>query len=307
MDSLKNKNSYEISSLRSLDFLWLELTEKCNLNCIHCYADSSPRIPLNNNMVEDDWKKIMLEGYNAGCRKIQFIGGEPTISPYLPELIKYSFELGYEFIELFTNGIHFTDKIKEALIKYKVNLAFSLYSSNDKIHDAITKLDGSHNHTIQSIKWTINSGLTIRVAIVDVGLNTHTIDDTKALLKNIGVFNISVDKTRGIGRGNDSINTQSQIDELCGKCWKGKLCVTSSGEIYPCVFSRFWSVGNARDGLNKILESERLLEFRLQQKEKTQEHYLSINNCNPQCGPDCSPAECTPQSDCNPFCGPGQV
>lgn len=175
MDSVNNKNSSEMSSLRSLEFLWLELTQKCNLQCVHCYAESSPNIQLYNNMTVWDWKKVTLEGYNAGCRKIQFIGGDPTIYPHLSELIEYSSALGYEFIELFTNGIHFTNKIKNTILTNRVSLAFSLYSSEPKIHDAITKFDGSQVNTLENIKWAVGSGLVVRVAIVDVGLNSHTI------------------------------------------------------------------------------------------------------------------------------------
>src|SRR5208283_2388709 len=34
------------SLLRGLDFLWLELTSRCNLQCVHCYAESGPSSAL---------------------------------------------------------------------------------------------------------------------------------------------------------------------------------------------------------------------------------------------------------------------
>ena len=308
METKLNNKISKLSSLCSLDFLWLELTRKCNLNCVHCYAESSPKISLSSSKMQiADWKRVINEAFEYGCRKLQFIGGEATIYPHLTELIEYSSGVGYEYIELFTNGINFSDSLKNILVKYNIKLAFSVYSADSKVHDEITKLSGSQKKTLENIRWSIENFLNIRVAIVDVGTNSDTVEDTKSLLKNMGVENIAVDKTRGVGRGNDSVQTQSPVDELCGNCWKGKLCVTASGEIYPCVFSRFWSVGNASDGLDKVLKSDSLLEFRLNQKGKYEVSPDSHSNCHPQCGPACTPDECSPQSDCNPFCGPGHV
>ncbi|WP_428093131.1 radical SAM protein [Candidatus Pollutiaquabacter sp.] len=73
---------------RSLDFLWLEITPKCNLTCVHRYADSTPFNPLESKMTFQDWVNVMKESYELGCRKIQFIGGEPTIHPEFLNLVK---------------------------------------------------------------------------------------------------------------------------------------------------------------------------------------------------------------------------
>ncbi|HEX2341721.1 MAG TPA: radical SAM protein, partial [Vicinamibacterales bacterium] len=69
--------------LEGLSFLWLEITQRCNLACVHCYADSSPHLPLTERMTFSDWCRVMDEARTMGCRRLQFIGGEPTIHPDL--------------------------------------------------------------------------------------------------------------------------------------------------------------------------------------------------------------------------------
>lgn len=286
----------------NLDFLWLELTSKCNLSCVHCYAESGPRLALEQNVHFEDWMKILSDAHSIGCKAVQFIGGEPTEYPKLPILIGHAKSLGYDFIEVFTNGTCFTDTLRQTFKKFGVHLAFSVYGPTPEVHDVVTQRNGSFKKTIESIQWAIREGLDIRAAIISTDPNAKHIDATHKFLTDIGVQSIGVDHVRGVGRGSTATNREPSIDELCGKCWKGKLCVTPSGEIFPCVFSRFWPVGQVKDGLLNILKGSTLKEFRTLVRSKSE---VKVSTCNPQCGPDCSPAECGPQSDCGPLtCNP---
>jgi hypothetical protein len=60
---------------------------------------------------------------------------------------------------------------------------------------------------------------------------------------------------RGIGRGQlVRLGTPGErYEELCGQCWKGKLCVTSSGAMFPCPLSQATDVGDVKSGLSGIL------------------------------------------------------
>src|SRR5262245_31492421 len=77
-------------SLHGLTFLWLEVTAKCNLECIHCYADSGPQKNLLGKMNIEDWVTILRDSAELGCRQVQFIGGEPTLHPELPRMISFA-------------------------------------------------------------------------------------------------------------------------------------------------------------------------------------------------------------------------
>jgi organic radical activating enzyme len=286
-----------------LHFIWLELTDKCNLSCIHCYADSTPHLPLHQRMAYGDWKRVLSEAYELGCRNVQFIGGEPAIYPHLSDLIENARSLGYEFVEVFTNGTVLTEKLKQVFKRFGVIVAFSFYGSEPTVHEAVTLQAGSYAKTVQSIKWAVENELQVRVAIVETEKNAATIEATKAFLTSLGVTSVGVDRVRGIGRGSRGVQIDSQFDELCGKCWDGRLCITPKGEIFPCVFSRFCPVGTIDFGLAAALQGERLSNFRSTVKSKAR----SSSSCNPQCGPDCSPATCNPQTNCNPFCGPGRA
>ena len=98
-------------------------------------------------------------------------------------------------------------------------------------------------------------------------LNKGQIARTKKFLLDIGVKNIETDYVRKIGRGNKKNDSQNGINELCGKCTDGGICITSSGDAYPCVFSRFWNLGNIKDGIQNIFYNSSFKEFRKAIKE----------------------------------------
>lgn len=70
-------------STSPISFLWLELTGKCGLECVHCYAESGPS-GTHGSMTADDWKSVIDQAVAAGVSMVQFIGGEPTLHPELP-------------------------------------------------------------------------------------------------------------------------------------------------------------------------------------------------------------------------------
>lgn len=103
------KSTRELSQ-QDLSFLWLEITGKCNLECVHCYANSSPRADLFGRMSSVHWVNVIEAAAQLGCRSLQFIGGEPTLQPALDDFIVCARRTGFEQIEVFTNATALTER-----------------------------------------------------------------------------------------------------------------------------------------------------------------------------------------------------
>lgn len=291
---------------RSLDFLWLELTGKCNLRCKHCYADSSPERPLYEHMSEQDWEDIIDQAAVLGCRALQFIGGEPTMHPALPALIERARVRGFETVEVYTNGTMFHPRVKEAFIRHRVDLAFSVYAASPEIHDRVTQRRGSFERTLQSIRWALEAQLSVRAGIITMSDNAGETERTQETLRAMGVAHIGTDRVRGVGRGLSPNDPEAQLDELCGACANGKLAVTASGQIFPCVFSRFWPVGHVRETLQSAIEGVPLIEFTNRmagtpagRKRERIPDCPPNHPCKPQCRPNMEP--CDPLWPCDPW------
>src|SRR5215470_2165890 len=92
-----------VGTEKGLDFLWLELTNRCNLQCVHCYTESDPHSGDRDFLTKEDYISVMSQAHALGCRKIQFIGGEPQLNPDFYELLVKAKAIGFEFIEVFSN------------------------------------------------------------------------------------------------------------------------------------------------------------------------------------------------------------
>jgi MoaA/NifB/PqqE/SkfB family radical SAM enzyme len=198
-----------------LDFLWLEVTEKCNLRCVHCYAESGPQRRLHERMSPKDWEDVLDQAAMLGCRAVQFIGGEPTMYPALPTLIGRARALGFDTVEVYTNGTMFKARVKDALVQHKVNLAFSVYAADSEAHNRVTQQTGSFESTLASIQWALDCGLAVRAGIIEMEANAGHAVRAKEMLRAMGVTRVGIDRARGVGRGAKEHRTEAPYGELC--------------------------------------------------------------------------------------------
>src|SRR5215469_3134786 len=215
-----------------LDFLWLEITGQCNLSCVHCYADSGPHRPVFGTMATRDWLAVIDEAADLGCKQIQFIGGEPTLHPGLETMIERARMRAFSFIEVFTNATRLNERHIACFRAFGVHVATSFYDRDAATHDAITQNAGSWKRTLAGVEAVLAADLPLRVGIIEMDENRDQGNATAAFLTTLGVKDINLDRRRGIGRGGLGAGEGERFGELCGKCGRGKLCVTPSGIAY---------------------------------------------------------------------------
>lgn len=288
-----------------LSFVWLEVTGKCQLTCAHCYADSGPR-GTHGNMKGRDWLRVINEAAALGVQMVQFIGGEPTMHPELPDLVNGALASGLG-VEVYSNLVHVRQELWETFEQPGVRLATSYYSDERSKHETITKRRGSYSRTKANVIEALRRSIPIRVGIVETH-DDQRVEQARAELESLGVTDIGSDRLRQVGRG---IRDQAAgLAQLCGNCAFGVLAVSPHGFVWPCVFSRWLSIGNVRDSsLTEILAGSRLSNVRRDLVEHFQQRptHSTFSACNPDCNPHCNPCNpgCSPyNAPCNPACSP---
>lgn len=108
----------------------IDLTNRCNLKCPVCFANSAVSGYLFEPSFEEVLKmmEILRERKPIPVSCLQFSGGEPTLHPDFLKIIFSAKELGFSVIQVATNGIKFADlefaqKAKEAGL-YSLYLQF---------------------------------------------------------------------------------------------------------------------------------------------------------------------------------------
>jgi MoaA/NifB/PqqE/SkfB family radical SAM enzyme len=244
--------------MTDLRFAWLEITGKCQLSCTHCYADSGPR-GTEGVLRTSDWFRVIDDVAELGARSVQFIGGEPTLHPDLPEFVDRALGAGLS-VEVFSNLVHVGPRLWDTFSRPGVRLATSYYSDTASQHETITRRRGSHARTRANIAEALDRDIPVRAGVIDVSSSnrigrqrTHA---AVAELVELGVTTVGVDRLRGVGRG---ANASPGTDQLCGRCGHGAVAVSPSGDVWPCVFARWISLGNVLDmDLPRILSTVKL-------------------------------------------------
>ena len=250
-----------VTSQPPVDFLWLELTNQCNLQCVHCYAESGPQAE-KGTVATSQYIELLTEASALGCRRVQFIGGEPVLNRDLPSLIRTASKMGFEFIEVYTNLTILPEDLLQCFVENGVHVATSVYGPAGKPHDAITLVDGSWEKTIKNLRRVLNTGLPVRASIVEMEMNAAYTDSTVAFLREIGVHNVAVGRLRHIGRG-AACSESTEMSELCGNCAGGTLCVSPTGQVSPCIMSKKWAVGSISEAsLSEIATGDALRDTR---------------------------------------------
>jgi uncharacterized radical SAM superfamily Fe-S cluster-containing enzyme len=94
--------------------LTIDLTNRCNMMCDPCFMDAN-QVGFVHELTWDDIKRLLDNAMSIKPRRqmsVQFSGGEPTLSPYFLDAVRYARKVGFNSVQAATNGIEFA-KSKE--------------------------------------------------------------------------------------------------------------------------------------------------------------------------------------------------
>src|SRR5580765_2549929 len=117
-EKLHNHGSSTIKHGRG-SVLTVDLTNRCNMMCDPCFMDAN-QVGFVHELSWEDIQTLLDNAISIKPRRqmsVQFSGGEPTLSPYFLDAVRYARKVGYQSVQAATNGIEFaksTDFCKQA-------------------------------------------------------------------------------------------------------------------------------------------------------------------------------------------------
>lgn len=164
---------------RTVDYIRISLTDKCNLRCIYCMpSDGNSFFEKEENLNNDEIYKIVKESAKLGIRKVRLTGGEPLVRKDINELIEKIYSIdGIEEIALTTNGMLLEERL-EFLHSHGVkSLNISLDTLNEEKFKYITR-GGDIHKVFRSIEKGLELGIKIKInTVVIEDINKNEIID----------------------------------------------------------------------------------------------------------------------------------
>jgi radical SAM protein with 4Fe4S-binding SPASM domain len=160
----------------------LDLTYRCNEQCIHCYLDHDD----HGEMTTAEIKNLLKEMAEAGVFILTFSGGEIFLRKDFFEILECARSLTF-CIKLKTNAVLIREAQAARLRDLGVeSIQISIYSHRPEVHDAITKVPGSLRRSINAIRFLKSQGLKVIMANVLMTQNMQDYNGVRTLAEELG-------------------------------------------------------------------------------------------------------------------------
>lgn len=157
-----------------LERVFVEVTEKCNFNCQHCYMSADSNVDISNELTTSELKDIITQAVDAGAFRMDFTGGELFVRPDIQEVLQFAADHGM-VTNLFTNGYALTKKMCDFLQALRnIRIVFiSLDDVSAIAHDSFRGKSGAFDRVVRAIEYL--KARDIR-PVVNITLNQHNAD-----------------------------------------------------------------------------------------------------------------------------------
>jgi radical SAM protein with 4Fe4S-binding SPASM domain len=121
-------------------YFQIHLTGDCNLSCAHCYdIHKSQRTYLTSEQFDYVLNEVLnyKNFLGAEAYRVNFTGGEPTLSPILFDCMRKVRQAGFNNIALLTNGTLITEEIMQKLAKEGCSYVQVCIEGDKEPHNAI--------------------------------------------------------------------------------------------------------------------------------------------------------------------------
>jgi 12,18-didecarboxysiroheme deacetylase len=187
------------------------ITQRCNLKCIHCYAHAKAR-QQDNELTTDEGKALIDDLAGMGVPVLLFSGGEPLMRKDMPKLAQYAVEKGMRAV-ISTNGTLIDAKtagiLKDIGLSY---VGISLDGSRD-INDRFRGVDGAFDQALEGIRNAKQAGIKVGLRFTINRFNAEEIPALFDLLEEMDIPRICFYHLVYAGRGSTLVNDDVSHEE----------------------------------------------------------------------------------------------
>jgi radical SAM protein with 4Fe4S-binding SPASM domain len=160
----------------------LDLTYRCNEQCVHCYLDHDD----HGEMTTAEIKHLLKEMAEAGVFILTLSGGEIFMRKDFFEILECARGLTF-CVKLKTNAVLIREaqaaRIRDLGVE---SIQVSIYSHRAEVHDAITKVPGSLRRSVDAIRFLKSQGLKVVMANVLMTENLADYHGVRELAEELG-------------------------------------------------------------------------------------------------------------------------
>jgi 12,18-didecarboxysiroheme deacetylase len=187
------------------------ITRKCNLKCIHCYAQADEK-DFEGELSTEEGKRLIDDLAEFKTPVILFSGGEPLVRKDLPELAEYAVSKGLRAV-ISTNGtlidMDMAKKLKEIGLSY-VGISID---GTEETNDRFRGQQGAFKKALEGVRNCMKAGIKVGLRFTINKSNFREIPAIFDLLEEEGIPRICFYHLVYAGRGSDLIKQDLTHEE----------------------------------------------------------------------------------------------
>jgi len=215
-ESLTKWQEYRNCNNRYMPKMNLQITGRCNYNCIHCF-NAKDNEPLQSELSLTEICKLLDECEECGVQSFTITGGEPMIHPQYKKIIEEIYKRDLYVFELNTNGFFINQEMLDWMKKINYRPLIKISYDGLGFHNWMRGYDKAEDRTLSAIKLCISNGFKVKVQMNINKKNESSILNSLIMLDHLGVEETRIIKTTNAPRwlknaGNQSMSIEEYYD-----------------------------------------------------------------------------------------------
>ena len=202
MSSKLPSHLLQFSSDKRPVIVW-NITKRCNLKCVHCYAHAK-NMAFDNELSTLEGKNLLDDLAQFGVPVILFSGGEPLTRKDLPELAAYAVKKGMRAV-ISTNGTLITPEKAQTLKEIGLSYVGISLDGMEEINDRFRGVKGAFKAALQGIENCKKAGIKVGLRFTINKSNASEISKIFKLLQDMDIPRACFYHLVYAGRGTDLV------------------------------------------------------------------------------------------------------
>lgn len=206
----------------------MNATYRCNNRCTFCATGT--RTQFDGNV--DRQREILVKYRKHGVRLLDIDGGEPTLNPNLFALVRFARQIGYEKVNVTTNGrmASYESFAKELVESGVTSILFSIHGPNAQIHAQNVGVAEAFDQTLAGVRNVVRlapPGVELGANVTLTKSNFRHVPAMVELVWELGLRWYNIQFLTPFGRATRSVcpDTQEAANVVMGviDAWKGRM------------------------------------------------------------------------------------
>ncbi|MCP4690947.1 MAG: 12,18-didecarboxysiroheme deacetylase [Desulfobacterales bacterium] len=189
------------------------VTRRCNLKCVHCYAHAKDRdASYNDELTTGEGKRLIDDLAEFGAPVLLFSGGEPLVRKDLPELAEYAVQKNMRAV-ISTNGTLITPAVADVLKQVGLSYVGVSLDGVGGVNDRFRGVKGAFEAAREGIVNCREAGIKVGLRFTVNRMNVVEIPKIFDMLEEMEIPRVCFYHLVYAGRGADLVEDDLSHEE----------------------------------------------------------------------------------------------